>query len=387
MLRFPSPLAGRALGAAALGLSTLVLGCGPGPVDLQRPETTAALTAFESCEELEATLKKNLREEMETQLLLAEQQELTWQFGYPVPLASDMGNEAGGTRTEGQDFSGTNNQELGVDEADFVKTDGWFLYVLNGQRLEIMAVPEFGQLEHTSTVELEGWPSQMLLDGDRVSVFSNVYAWDLPDDHPLKPWVNEETEDWGWYWRGQTLTKVTVVQLDENRSSPIVVRELYLEGWLMTGREADGTVRMITYGEMDLPGLRWWPQTDEGYWALPWGDPRRAAALRQATVESIAHNNAVIDGYTVDNFVPRLYERTRLGNVDDIDLIPFESGGCQNFSIAEDGRSHGVTSVLTFDLRGEELQFEADHIVTNWSTLYASRDVLLVVEPAWDWWW
>ena len=56
---------------------------------------------------------------------------------------------------EGADFSGTNNQEQGVDEADFVKTDGYYVYFLNGKKLEIFGVPEFGELTHLSTTVIE----------------------------------------------------------------------------------------------------------------------------------------------------------------------------------------------------------------------------------------
>ncbi|DAC34994.1 MAG TPA: hypothetical protein HA286_05875, partial [Candidatus Poseidoniaceae archaeon] len=56
------------------------------------------------------------------------------------------------TRTAGEDFSGTNNQEQGVDEADFVKTDGYHIFYLNGQTLHVIAIPEFGALELVANV-------------------------------------------------------------------------------------------------------------------------------------------------------------------------------------------------------------------------------------------
>ena len=43
------------------------------------------------------------------------------------------------TRVEGEDFSGTNNQEAGVDEADFVKTDGYHIYYLKGRTCTSLA--------------------------------------------------------------------------------------------------------------------------------------------------------------------------------------------------------------------------------------------------------
>ena len=33
------------------------------------------------------------------------------------------------------------------------------------------------------------------------------------------------------------------------------------------------------------------------------------------------------------------------------------------------------------------LTYEADHLVTGWSNVYASTDTLIIAEPAQDWWW
>ena len=66
----------------------------------------------------------------------------------------DMPSSNSQPREEGTDYSGTNNQEQGVDEADFVKTDGYNIYYLNGQILNIFAVPEFGELSLPAKQEL-----------------------------------------------------------------------------------------------------------------------------------------------------------------------------------------------------------------------------------------
>ena len=39
------------------------------------------------------------------------------------------------------------------------------------------------------------------------------------------------------------------------------------------------------------------------------------------------------------------------------------------------------------DLVADELTYEADHLVTGWSNVYASTDTLIIAEPAQDWWW
>ena len=93
-------------------------------------------------------------------------------------------------RQEGADFSGTNNQEQGVDEADFVKTDGYYIYFLNGKKLEIFGVPGFGELTHLSTTVIEGNPQAMMLDGARLVVISSVSAWNVPQSDPLSQAMN-----------------------------------------------------------------------------------------------------------------------------------------------------------------------------------------------------
>ena len=44
-----------------------------------------------------------------------------------------------------------------------MKTDGYFLYTVNGDRLEILGIPEFGQLTAVSSTQLQGYPTQLLL--------------------------------------------------------------------------------------------------------------------------------------------------------------------------------------------------------------------------------
>jgi hypothetical protein len=80
-------------------------------------------------------------------------------------------------------------------EADFVKTDGYHVYVLNGNRLHVFGVPQFGQLVPESVTELEGWPTQTLVDKDngKIAIFSQVDASLLPAGHPLRDAIGRFT--------------------------------------------------------------------------------------------------------------------------------------------------------------------------------------------------
>ena len=123
--------------------------------------TRAQLIGFQSCEELEVQLKGALSARLENELRMQDNYYGGWmEDGDMVAESGDAsandsasgGASDSGPREEGVDFSGTNNQEEGVDEADFVKTDGYFIYTLNGNRLEIFGVPNFGDLVHMKTL-------------------------------------------------------------------------------------------------------------------------------------------------------------------------------------------------------------------------------------------
>ena len=342
--------------------------------------------------------------------------------GSPESPASNgaTGGAAGGER----EFSGTNNQEGGVDEADFVKTDGDYLYVLfgdsyydyspyyghlDGGRLHILAVPEVGQVEYLSNATVEGWPREMLFSGDRMAVYSDLSVWDLQyaeGEHPLLPYlVRDSAErkydeyaggyyyDWNEY-RVHSLSKLTVFNLSD-RSAPQVERELYMEGWYQTAREVDGTVRMVSQGYLDIPNLVYWPELPDEYWDIYWEDEdgfwddkamkERAEQLWMTAINvTIAQNEAIIDATDLDELVPRVYEMAG----ENVTVHSFtDATNCQDFVVAEDGTAHGVTSIMTLDLADSNLSFEADHVMSNWATIYASADMLVIAEMANDWWW
>lgn len=358
--------------AAALSAGALVqTGC-PASLDFGGPaRTSPALRNFDSCAALETGLRDNLKAEYAAMVRRSEWHSPMNFGGIADDVAVAAPEASAGGRQEGRDYSGTNNQEAGVDEADIVKTDGHFIYTLTRGSLEILGVPAFGQLNHASTTLLEGQPANMLLDGDRLVVMSQVYTWNLPEGDPLRALtMTESTEDYP-YPRYESLTKLTVLDVTD-RTAPTVEREVYVEGTAQTGRKVDSTVRMVTYAHMDIPGLQTWVESTP----FPFDHGRLVNAR-------IAENNALIDAAPIEELLPRLYERT--GSTITPHTITAE--GCTNFAVAEDGAGRGFTSIFSLDLAGEAFSFQADHVMTNQPTVYASTDTMLIAEPSNDWWW
>jgi len=375
---------------AILVTFAVTLGCDP-VIENNKPQigirtrTSANLQSFNTCQDLAASLRSNLQEEMRVYLLSLDDY---WYYGpmdgdANAPTAGGAESSGGGQRTEGVDYSGTNNQETGVDEADFVKTDGYFIYTLNGNRLEIMGVPEFGELTHVSSTTVEGHPMAMLIGDDKIVVFSNIYTYNLPEDHPLRAFVGRDEDGYGWWWRSQVLTKLTVINIAD-RANPQTLRQMYLEGYYQTARKVESSVRMISFSWMDIAGMMWWPELPDDYYNLDYDDPRRQQIWDNAVIAAIRHNDAVIAQTPLSDFVPQIYERFQN---DAVVEHPFTTSSCTAFQMAQDGMSHGFSSILSLDLLGPTFAFDADHIVSNWSTVYASTDTLLIAEPSHDWWW
>ncbi|HUS30262.1 MAG TPA: beta-propeller domain-containing protein, partial [Kofleriaceae bacterium] len=364
-----------ALPLALIGAAVLAAGCddddGGGPQDHVVAKTTQ-LVQYSGCSDLEADLKQMVKWEVFADIDQADH----WGWGGEDAAGEGAGGGAspdnGGGRQEGVDFSGTNNQEQGVDEADFVKTDGYHIYTLNGNRLHIMGVPNFGELTAESVTQIEGYPQQMLLDAaqNRIVVFSWIDTYSLPEGHPLRQLVGYKDDDSdNWYWRIKQLSKITVLDITD-RSHPALVRELFFEGWYQTARKVDSTIRMASYSMID-PAIMW------GWWQI-YNDNNHNKTATKAVVA------AYINSLHLADFIPQIYVRTPDGHFATNSL---SEGSCRSFYRPTDSHARGISSILSLDLLGNTLHWDADHIISNWSTFYASQDRLVLAEPAHDWWW
>ena len=92
--------------------------------------------------------------------------------GVPEPLPAPAPIRRDAAETESED-SGTNVQELGVDEPDLVKAGGGRIFVVAGERLHAV---DAGGLKLLGSLPLEGFGHQLLLDGDRLLVISQTGA-------------------------------------------------------------------------------------------------------------------------------------------------------------------------------------------------------------------
>lgn len=155
------------------------------------------------------------------------------------------------------DYSATNIQVAGVDEADIVKTDGQYLYVVSGNRTIIVKAYPPQEARIISEVQVDGMILAVFINGDRLIVFEGgmpYYSGDvrmaMPDGGIGMP-----------YMQYIPMTSVLVYDISD-RENPVVQREFSAEGDYVSSRMIGDYVYLMTNnpvyendGEPDLPRI------------------------------------------------------------------------------------------------------------------------------------
>jgi len=99
-----------------------------------------------------------------------------------VEEAAVAAPQAADTTTSGREFSETNVQVKGVDEADIIKTDGDYIYTIAQGNLVIAKAYPAEDAEILSTTKLDNFsPNELFIDKDRLLIFgSSSYTFETP---------------------------------------------------------------------------------------------------------------------------------------------------------------------------------------------------------------
>lgn len=247
-------------------------------------------------------------------------------------------NEGGG---EGDSFSGTNNQERGVDEPDVVKTDGDRLVVVAGQNIQVIDVTGTTP-EVVKTIKLGDnfWGGELFLSGDKAFVMTSGWS-----DTPLNADFSTR------YFPGTQTSQILEIDLE----SGDVLRTLKFEGSYLSAREVNGIIRVVLTAPVGQNFEFLFPQNQSG--------EDKATEV----------NQEVIEESTIEQWLPGY----RLEEGKDV----IESGQmveCDRVHIPGEFSGFGSMNVLTIDPeKGLEL-LDATSVLTTGQTVYASTDRLAV---------
>jgi hypothetical protein len=168
---------------------------------------------------------------------------------------------------EAGEYSETNTQVQGVDEADFVKNDGGYLYVLADGRFQVIDAWPAAQAHPIASFPLEGTPKKMFVHADTAVIYSSLgyiqaqMPWDPYLDYygpVVQPGYQGQECTYGYdcdFTGDGRQLKITVLDLSD-RAAPTLVREVVFSGsYLNSRRVGDAVHTAVVFPDLAVPGL------------------------------------------------------------------------------------------------------------------------------------
>ena len=268
--------------------------------------------------------------------------------------AASGDSESGGGPVAGEDFSGTNVQELGVDEADLVKTDGERILVLAGNQL-IVVDPTTGTETDRLTVA-EGWNPEMFLAGDEILLMTRGEITVDPETSTSDAEASF-AEDAIEPWYGGSATVIQRISLG---GTPAVLETLRVEGDYLSARSVGGTALIV---------MRHDPQ-----WQLPFVFPQSEAGEDRAAEA----NREIVRETDLDDWLPNYTVEVDGRVVDEGRLT-----GCGQVHAPTEFSGFGTSPVLTVPIAGDLDPGTASTVLAPGEIVYASTSSVVVATTNW----
>ena len=248
--------------------------------------------------------------------------------------AGPAADSQGQSPVEGVDYSGTNVQEAGVDEADIIKTDGWRIFSMSAGRLVVV---DAARREILGSVRLAaGESAELFLHGD------SLLAIQQNSGHGGDP------------------REVVIERIDVRAGAPEVVETIRVRGDYVSARSIGGTARVI---------LRSQPSGDFPF-VYP-GGPGSEPIAEEA-------NSALLLDSTLEDWLPA-YSITSADGTTTEGLLP----PCEQVHAPTVFSGFGVTTVLSVPVAGAIDPAAATSVLAPGETVYASLQSLYVSTTTW----
>jgi inhibitor of cysteine peptidase len=176
----------------------------------------------------------------------------------PVPVIAAQESAAKGVSLSGAlpsaagigspDYSQTNIQVAGVDEPDFVKNDGRYIYVISGSTLTIVDAYPATSASVLSKTELEDTPREIFINGDRLVLLrtgtSDIEVSGTPQNTDFVAKVAKMPPQYPYY-RSAPVTHAVFYDISD-RTRPKVLKDYTIDGDYMNARMIGSTVYLLS---------------------------------------------------------------------------------------------------------------------------------------------
>jgi len=168
--------------------------------------------------------------------------------GAPMKATAEASSDSGSTPK----YSETNIQVEGVDEADIVKTDGKYIYVISNKNLVIAEAYPAKEAKILSETDLGITPQEIFIQGNNILVFGQTYK-EIREPKSL----NNGTTQKEMIYPDYRNTSVAVIKILDatDKSSPEVKRTVEFEGSYLNSRKIEEQVYFVINSYPDYYGI------------------------------------------------------------------------------------------------------------------------------------
>ncbi len=341
-----------------------------------------SLSEAESCQEIVSQWQQGAMVEMKERLADARHRILNPDYCYyeewgvmdclaaaDIPMSPpDDDNE------EASEYSTTNTQEVGVDEADFLKNDGSTIYLVANGEFRIIDVWPPEEAHVLSVTQMPATPRRLYIHKDRAIIFSSPPAYGGAQADCTYGYDCEFTGE-------ATALTVTVYDISD-KTHPLRLRTITYSGGYLNSRRIEDVIHTVVHFDEpkftdSLPVL---PDKYQAYGhGCIWEDDELPEVdldeLDAAFAQLEAANSSKIMATTLTDWLPAMTDTWHFPDKNVQFATPLQS--CDDYFVAQTGDGASLMSVVSFDLTKQE-PLNATTIVAKPGAVYASKQALYV---------
>ncbi len=378
-------------------------------------QSLAALSTSSSCQDISKLLKDNFVTDMQKTIDQNLQSALSnfeyyqqygcynnyyyedsadYDSGSPAPQStsnkSDSSNSSAGTTetttSEAKDYSTTNTQVVGVDEADFIKNDGKYIYILADNVFQILEAFPAETAKKISTTTVEGTPKKLFVNNNKALIYSALGYIGQPDQEMYYDdsyYSSECTYGYDCEFTGDNRKlKITILDITD-KTTPEILREITLNGsYLNSRRINDIAYSVILFPEISV-NIPYSQYPEELGWDLcQWNESKQEYELTvtKTEIETLfadlkKENEQLIRSATITDFLPSVKDIRHGANGDTEENGLLQD--CNSIFISKAGKNQNLLSVISFDI-DDQGTIGATTILTKPGAVYASANALYV---------
>jgi inhibitor of cysteine peptidase len=341
-------------------VACLLLGCGSSTDEtIANPEVDReiGMETFES----NASLKNYILDQYAGSVLPGSAYGPSWESNDAPTEDAPAPDGAGDSgETVEDDYSETNVQEQGVDEADKVKNDGRYIYLTGEQSVHIVDSDDPSAMRAVSTIEVNGHVDSLYLYNNLLVIIyiplnGEGHYWDYaagtgPIDFGFCYWLPVNTE-----------TGVMLVDISDP-SFPLKTNDIIIEGNLISTRRIENKLYIVQQFLPELPQIDYYYDDNQ--------DKDAAVKANKAKLKNIGLEEVIPFYRTVDeNGIES--ESTQ--------LVPYN-----HFYKPSQASGGSIVTITTCNLDDPSGAIVSSGVIADAHTIYASTNSLYLASTRWN---